>query len=42
MHTAWIKDEPAKAGKYVFYDAFVFGSVTPSPRQKIEFGALRH
>lgn len=32
MHIEWIKDEPAKTGKYVFDDAFVFGSVIPSPR----------
>lgn len=32
MHMEWIKDEPAKVGKYLFDDAFVFGSVIPSPK----------
>lgn len=38
----WVKDEPTKAKKCVFYDAFAVGSVNPSSRLKIELGGLRH
>lgn len=32
MHMEWVKDEPEKAGKYVFYDGFAVGSVIPPSR----------